>query len=205
MGLYATYLLPRLIDLAMRDGGVMRLRGAWVPKARGRVLELGMGSGLNLPFYSSDVTRVFAVDPSRELQRMARRRAAGTTVGVEFLTQSAEAPLPLEAGSIDTVVTTWTLCSIPDAVKALEQAKRVLKMDGRLIFVEHGRSHDPGVLAWQDRLTPIWRHIGGGCHLNRPIDRLITAAGFRIAELETGYLPGPRPMTFTYQGSAQPA
>ncbi|HYV56817.1 MAG TPA: class I SAM-dependent methyltransferase [Candidatus Nitrosopolaris sp.] len=205
MGIYAKYVLPHIIDIVMRNKDATRLRASWIPKARGRVLELGVGSGLNLSFYTPDVTRIFAVDPSRELQSMARERAAKTHLEVEFLTQSAEEPLPLEARSIDTVVTTWTLCSIPHAVAALRQARRVLKPEGRLIFVEHGRAPDPGVVAWQDRITPLWRYIGGGCHLNRGIEHIIGQAGFRIAQLETGYLPGPRPMTFTYQGYAQAA
>ena len=103
---------------------------------------------------------------------------------------------------MDTVVVVWTLCSIADAPKALLQVNRVLKTSGRLIFVEHGHAPDPAVAVWQDRITPVWKRVGGGCHLNRKIDDLITAAGFRIVELKTGYLPGPRPMTYTYQGFA---
>jgi ubiquinone/menaquinone biosynthesis C-methylase UbiE len=204
MGLYAKYVLPRIIDVAMRNRETARLRAEWVPQARGEVLEVGIGSGLNLPFYSPEVQCVHGVDPSIELQRMARKRATRGTMKVEFLSQSAEEPLPLASASIDTVLLTWTLCSITDAPAALQQMKRVLKPSGRLIFLEHGRAPDPGVVAWQDRLTPVWRHIAGGCHLNRKIDELITAAGFRIDELKTCYLPGPRPMTYTYQGFARP-
>ena len=203
MGFYAKYVLPRLIDIAMRNKDTARLRAEWVPQARGEVLEIGIGSGLNLPFYSSQVQHVYGVDPSVELQRMARKRAGAVSIKVEFLSQSAEEPLPLANASMDTVVVTWTLCSIPNISQVLLQMKRVLKADGRLIFLEHGRAPDSGVVAWQDRLTPIWKHIGGGCHLNRKIDELITAAGFQIVELRTCYLPGPRPMTYTYQGLAQ--
>lgn len=170
-------------------------------QTRGDVLEVGIGSGLNLGFYTQQVSRVHGVDPSLELQRMARKRAG--RIDVEFLLQSAEDPLPLPSESIDTVVLTWTLCSIRDPEKALQEMKRVLRPDGQLIFVEHGRAPDSGVAAWQDRLTPIWKHIGGGCHLNRKIDEIIMQAGFRIAELTTSYIPGPRPMTYTYQGAAQ--
>lgn len=205
MGFYAHYILPRLTDLAMRNKESAGLRAAWIPHARGEVLEVGIGSGLNLPFYSPDVQRVHGVDPSVELQRMARKRAAAGPLKVELLSQSAEEPLPLANESIDTVVVTWSLCSIADAPKALRQMKRVLKVSGRLIFLEHGRAPDPGVVAWQDRLTPIWKRIAGGCHLNRKIDEIITAAGFQIVELKTCYLPGPRPMTYTYQGFGQPA
>jgi ubiquinone/menaquinone biosynthesis C-methylase UbiE len=167
------------------------------------VLEVGIGSGLNLPFYSPEVTRVYGVDPSVELGRLARRRAAAGSTKVEFLLQTAEEELPLANASMDTVVVTWTLCSIPNALSALQEMKRVLKPGGRLIFLEHGRAPDPGVRVWQNRLTPFWKRIGGGCHLNRKIDELITEAGFQISELTTGYLPGPRPMTYTYQGFAQ--
>jgi ubiquinone/menaquinone biosynthesis C-methylase UbiE len=186
----------------MRNKDVARLRAAAIPQARGDVLEIGIGSGLNLPFYTSEVKRVYGVDPSLELQQMARKRAATRPINVEFLSQSAEEPLPLPNESVDTIVMTWTLCSIPNAPKALEQMKRVLKPGGHLIFVEHGRAPDHGVAVWQDRLTPAWKRIGGGCHLNRKVDELITKAGFQITDLRTFYLPGPRPMTYTYQGLA---
>jgi SAM-dependent methyltransferase len=202
VGVYAKYVLPRIIDIAMRNEETTRLRAAWVPHARGEVLEIGIGSGLNLPFYSSNVHRVYGVDPSVELQRMARKRAMAGPIEVEFLSQSAEEQLPFANASIDTVVITWALCSIPNAPKALQQVKRVLKASGRVIFLEHGRAPDPGIAVWQDQITPFWKHIGGGCHLNRKIDDLIMAAGFRIAELKTCYLTGPRPMTYTYQGVA---
>jgi ubiquinone/menaquinone biosynthesis C-methylase UbiE len=205
MGFYAHHILPRVTDLAMRNKESARLRAAWIPHARGEVLEVGIGSGLNLPWYSSEVRRVYGVDPSLELQRMAQKRAAAAAIKVQLLSQSAEEPLPLANASIDTIVITWTLCSIANAPTALQQMKRVLKASGRLIFLEHGRAPDPAVVAWQDRLTPIWKRVTGGCHLNRKIDDLITAAGFQIVELKTCYLPGPRPMTYTYQGFGQPA
>ena len=128
---------------------------------------------------------------------------ADVPIRVEFIAQSAEERLAVADESIDTVVVTWTLCSIPNAPKALEQMRRVLKRDGRLIFIEHGRVPDPGVALWQDRLTPLWRRIFGGCRLNRKVDELIGAAGFQILELKTCYLPGPRLTTYTYQGCAQ--
>lgn len=205
MGIYARYIFPRFIDLVMRDKEATRLRAAWVPRAHGVVLEVGIGSGLNLPFYSSEVKRIYGVDPSAELQEMARARATQSHRDVVFLTQSSEVPLPLDPRSIDTAVITWAMCSIPNVFKALEQVKRVLKPEGRLIFLEHGRAPEPGVVIWQDRMTPLWKRIGCGCHLNRRIDALITQAGFRIAELTAGYLPGPRLMTYTYQGYAQPS
>ena len=204
MGIYARHVLPHIINMAMKNKDATRLRAVWVPQARGEVLEIGIGSGLNLPFYSSEVRHIVGVEPSLALQKMARERETARDIKVEFVSQSAEEPLPLSDQSIDTIVMTWTLCSIPDASKALAQMKRVLKSDGRLLFIEHGRAPEPSVVTWQDRLTPVWKHIGGGCHLNRRIDELITAAGFEIGELKTCYLPGPRPMTYTYQGFAQP-
>ena len=203
MGFYAKYMLPRVIDLAMRNAETARLRAAWIPHARGEVLEVGIGSGLNLAFYSAAVERVYGVDPSIELGRLAHKRAAAASTKVEFLSQSAEQPLPLRNASIDTVVLTWTLCSIPNAPAALQEMKRVLKPSGRLLFLEHGRAPDPAVAVWQDRMTPYWKRIAGGCHLNRKIDALLTESGFLITELNTCYLPGPRPMTYTYQGFAQ--
>ena len=204
MGFYARRVLPYIINLAMKNKDATRLREVWVPRARGEVLEIGIGSGLNLPFYSSEVERVYGVEPSLALQDMARRSQAAGRTKVEFLSQSAEDPLPLPDQSIDTIVMTWTLCSIPNPSQALAQMRRVVKTQGRLLFIEHGRAPDLGVVAWQDRLTPIWKKIGGGCHLNRKIDELIVSAGFQIAELKTYYLPGPRPMTYTYQGFAEP-
>ncbi len=203
MGLYSKYVLPRFIDLGMRNKEATRLRAAWIPRARGEVLEVGIGSGLNLPFYSADVYRIYGVDPSLELQRMARKKTVPAPIQVEYLSQSAEQELPLADASIDTVVVTWTLCSIANAPKALREMKRVMKANGRLLFVEHGRAPDSRIAVWQDRITPVWKHIAGGCHLNRKIDDLITGAGFRITELKTSYLTGPPPMTYTYQGFAE--
>jgi ubiquinone/menaquinone biosynthesis C-methylase UbiE len=203
VGAYTKYILPRIIDVVMKNKDMARLRADWVPHAHGDVLEIGIGSGLNLPFYSSQVRSLYGVDPSIELQRKAKIRAASATAKVEFLSQSAEEALPLSDQSVDTVVITWTLCSIADPPSALREMKRVLKPSGRLIFVEHGRAPDPKVSSWQDRITPVWRRIGGGCHLNRKIDVLLMEAGFKIEELETKYLPGPRPMTYTYQGFAR--
>ena len=202
MGFYARRVLPHLINVAMKNKEATRLRGVWVPQARGSVMEIGIGSGLNLPFYSSKVECVYGVEPSPELQKMAEERAKRANTKVEFLSQSAEDAIDLADQSVDTVVMTWTLCSIPDPMKALAQMKRLLKPDGRMLFIEHGKSPDAGVARWQTRLTPVWRKIGGGCHLNRKIDDLLRAAGFEIQELKTCYLPGPRPMTYTYQGFA---
>ena len=202
MGFYSKHILPHLIDLAMRNTETARVRAEWVPEASGDVLEIGVGSGLNLPLYTSNVRRVYAVDPSRELQVMAGKRSAGLALKIEFISQSAEEPIPIPDQSIDTVVMTWTLCSIANPTKALEQMKRVLRPSGRLLFIEHGRSPNPRVAAWQDRLTPAWKRIGGGCHLNRNVGELLSEGGFRVSSLKNFYLRGPRPMTYTYQGVA---
>src|SRR2546428_5744991 len=178
MGLYAKYIWPVLIDVGMRNKDTPRLRAAWIPHARGDVLEIGIGSGLNLPYYSPDVQRVYGVDPSLELQRMARKRAAAGRLPVEFLAQSAEPPLPLPNASIDSVVVTWALCSIPDVSPALQQMRRVLKPSGRLIFLEHGRAADPRVVAWQDRLTPRGSRFTAACPLNPKADEPTAAPGF---------------------------
>jgi ubiquinone/menaquinone biosynthesis C-methylase UbiE len=167
------------------------------------VLEIGIGSRLNLRFYSPEVRHVYGVDPSVELQRMAAEIASAVPFEVTFLLQSAEQPIPLGDSSSDTVVVTWTLCSIPNPVLALQQMRRVLRPSGRMIYIEHGWSPDSRVRVWQDWITAAWRRIGGGCHLNRKVDDLIRAAGFQISEQKTFYPPGPRPMTYTYQGVAR--
>ena len=204
MGFYRKYLLPTLTDLAMRSRTLRPERARWVPLASGVVLEVGVGSGLNLPIYSREVQQLYALDPSEALLRMARSRAARAAFPVEFLCQPAEA-IPLADGSVDTVVTTWTLCTIPDPVTALVEMRRVLRPEGRLIFVEHGRSPDPAVARWQDRLTPLWRSVAGGCHLNRPIDLLLRSGGFEALEVNRGYVAGPRVSSYLYRGMARPA
>jgi len=203
MGFYQDQILPFVIDLAMRQRNLAAYRNRVVPAAEGRVLEIGIGSGLNLPFYARKAERVIGLDPSPKLLSMARQAARRSMGAVEFLEGSAEA-IPLADRSVDTVVTTWTLCSIPNASGALGEMRRVLKPGGRLLFVEHGRSPDPSVRRWQDVLTPVWKRIGGGCHLNRTIGALIEAAGFQFERIDTGYMRGPRPLTFMYEGGARP-
>ena len=202
MSFYERRLLPRLIDLAMRNKEVKRYRGKLVPAAAGKVLEIGAGSGLNLPFYGPQVRRLHALDPSEALLRMASRKLPGAHFRVDLLQGSAE-EIPLADRSVDTVVTTWTLCSIPDVAKALREARRVLKPGGSLLFVEHGHAPDASVAAWQRRIEPLWKPLAGGCHLTRRIDQLIRDAGFSIDELENEYLKGPRPLTYTYCGRAR--
>ncbi len=203
MGIYARRILPRLIDFGMRRKPLLRLREALVATARGQVLEIGVGSGLNLPFYQRDLEGLWGIDPSPELLAMARAQAAWVHFPVSLGEGRAE-ELPLDDYSVDSVVMTWTLCSIAEPEQALAEIRRVLRPGGSLIFIEHGQAPEAGVRGWQDRLTPVWRRVAGGCHLNRPIDRLIEGSGLRLAELETGYLvKGPRPLTFHYRGRAQ--
>ena len=204
MNFYDRWVLPWLTDLCMRNKEARRYRELMIPLASGRVLEVGFGSGLNLPFYSAGVRHLFALEPSPELRKMAGRRINGTRFTVEFLDRSAE-EIPLERASVDTVVTTWTLCTIPDAARALQEMKRVLKPGGVLLFVEHGLAPEPGVQAWQHRLNPLWNRIGGGCNLDRQIADLIVQSGFRFGELKTEYVKGLKPMSFTYGGWACPA
>ncbi|WP_457664225.1 class I SAM-dependent methyltransferase [Sinorhizobium medicae] len=202
MGIYSDVILPKLCDLSMRNVRLHPYRKRVVGAAEGRVLEIGSGSGLNLPFYRRDVREILALEPDPALLAMARR-VPHTEIPVNFMEASAEA-IPLDDNSIDTVVTTWTLCTIPGAAAALTEMRRVLRPQGKLLFVEHGLSPDRGVRWWQDRLTPIWGRISGGCHLNRPIRSIIENGGFRIDRIETGYMQGPKPMTFMYEGSARP-
>jgi ubiquinone/menaquinone biosynthesis C-methylase UbiE len=204
MGVYERYVLPRLTDLSMRNAAARAERARLIPEASGVVLEVGVGSGLNLPLYGPEVRRLYALDPSLELWRLACGRAAAAPFPVEFLLGSAER-IPLKDMSVDTVVTTWTLCTIPDPGRALGEMRRVLKPKGTLVFIEHGRAPEPGVRRWQERLTPLWRRIGGGCTLDRPIDALIGDSGFDVARLEPGYGRGPRVLSYLYRGLARPA
>jgi ubiquinone/menaquinone biosynthesis C-methylase UbiE len=201
MGLYERWIVPRLLDLAMRNGVLDHYRQRTIETARGLVLEVGVGSGLNLPLYGPAVTHVFGLDPSPELLRLASRRAADLAIPVSLLRASAE-HLPLADAVFDTIVMTWTLCSIPKPIAALTEMRRVLRPGGRLLFVEHGLSPEIRTARWQHRLTPYWRRISGGCHLDRKMDELIRAAGFQVDAVETGYMTGPKPWTFMYQGSA---
>jgi ubiquinone/menaquinone biosynthesis C-methylase UbiE len=203
MGLYSKYVLPHLIDAACRTPDVSELRKQALPAAHGIVVEVGIGSALNLPYYSTNVTHLYGIDASSGLLEMARRRAGGAPFPVTLLHQTAER-IPLENHSADTVVMTWVLCSIADDHKTLQEIERILKPTGRLLFLEHGLAPEPKVQSWQNCLTPAWKLIAGGCCLNKKIDSLISRAGFTITELHNFYMPGPRPMTYTYRGFAEP-
>ena len=205
MSIYQDRVLPYLIHLSMRQGNLATYRQRLLSAADGRILEIGVGSGHNFRYYSERANHVIGLDPSTKLLSMAREtiRSQAFPFPVELLKASAEA-IPLRSGSLDTVVTTWTLCTIPNVTSALAEMCRVLKPDGRFLFVEHGLSPDPAVRRWQDRLTPIWKRISGGCHLNRAISQLVQDAGFRIDRIETGYMKGLKPMTYMYEGFARP-
>ena len=204
MNLYDKYLLPYLIDLACGIKPVQRQRAKVVPRASGKVLEIGIGTGRNLPFYDkSRLTELTGLDPAEQMNRLAQKRMRKAGINVRLLTLSAE-EIPEANASFDTLLMTFTLCSIPDPVKALKEMRRVLKPDGQLLFCEHGAAPDASVRRWQDRLTPLWKPLAGGCHLNRDIPALLKEGGFKVDELETMYLPGPRPLTFNYWGTALP-
>jgi ubiquinone/menaquinone biosynthesis C-methylase UbiE len=203
MGFYDAWLFPRVLDLVMQQKQMIPFRKRVGEAASGRVLDIGIGSGLNLPFYRQQADHVYGVDPSAELLQFAEARARETKVPVELLRGSGEA-LPLDDKCVDTVVMTFTLCTVNDTARTLAEIRRVLKPGGVLLFAEHGRVPEISVARWQDRLTPIWKRVAGGCHLNRKPDDLMQAAGFQIEKLETSYLKAPRAMGYVYSGSARP-
>jgi ubiquinone/menaquinone biosynthesis C-methylase UbiE len=203
MSFYGTCIVPHLVHLAMRNRRLLPYRERTISAAEGRVLEIGVGSGLNLPFYAGHVKEIIGLEPAPRLLSMARNQARHVSLPVKLIEGSAEA-IPLDSGSVDTVVTTWTLCTIPAVTQAIGEMRRVLKPGGQLLFVEHGLAPDASVRKWQDWLTPAWKRIGGGCHLNRSIQSLIEQNGFKLTHLEAGYMQGPKPMAFLYQGSASP-
>lgn len=205
MNPYDRFVLPYVIDIACGMKAIQQEREQLVSRARGRVLEIGIGTGRNLPFYDRDkLESLCGLDPAAQMHGLARKRARKAQLQVELLTLPAER-IPAEDESFDTVLTTFTLCTIPDAATALCEMRRVLKTDGILLFCEHGRAPDAGVRRWQDRLTPAWKPIAGGCHLNRDIPALLDAGGFAVTELVADYLPGPRVMTYVYRGAAMRA
>ncbi len=203
MGFYERHILPRIINLACGMEAIGQQRAKLVPQAGGVVLEVGMGPGHNLRYYDpTRLTRLIGLDPSASSMTMAARRAAGLGLAVEFLCLDGES-IPLAEASVDTVVLTYTLCTIPDPAPALARMRQVLKPGGRLLFAEHGRAPDARVARQQDRLNPIWKRLFGGCHLNREIPGLLRAAGFRLDALDAAYLPGaPKFAGFNYLGTA---
>jgi ubiquinone/menaquinone biosynthesis C-methylase UbiE len=202
MGFYREWIIPYLVQTSMRHEALVAYRERTVSCAAGQILEIGIGSGLNLRYYGDRAKHVIGLDPSAKLLAMADKADRRTDLSVELVKGSAEI-IPIEDKTIDTVLTTWTLCSVADVNRALSEMRRVLKPNGLLLFVEHGLSPDDEVHRWQDRLNPIWKCVAGGCNLNRAIAQLIQVAGFRIERMDTGYMKGPKPMTFMYEGRAR--
>jgi ubiquinone/menaquinone biosynthesis C-methylase UbiE len=193
---------PSLADRSI-DAPIAARALSKVSAASGRVLEIGIGSGLNLPFYGNGVSQIIGIEPSAKLLDMTRATSRQKSMPLDLIEGTAEA-IPIDDRSIDTVVTTWTMCSIPVLEQAIQEMRRVLRPGGRLLFVEHGRAPEPRVRWFQDRLTPVWKRFSGGCHLNRAIEDIVGRAGFRFEHLDKGYMRGPKAMTFMYEGSARP-
>lgn len=201
MGLWSDSLLPRVLGKFMKGGDCEPERSPALEGARGRVLELGFGSGLNLPHYPDGVTELLALEPAQVNRKLAKERVEQAPFPVEWVGLEGES-VPLDDASVDTVVSTWTLCTIPNLQAALSEAKRVLRPDGELLFLEHGHSPDAKVARWQRRLEPLQKFCFGGCHLTRRHDEELTQAGFEIQKLETYYMKGPKPMSWMYRGRA---
>jgi ubiquinone/menaquinone biosynthesis C-methylase UbiE len=201
MGFYDDQVVPRVIDVMLGMKELVPLRERVTSGVEGEVLEVGFGSGRNVPFYPPSTTRVRAVDPATVGRKLAASRVEASPVPVEYVGLDGES-LPLPDESVDHVLTTWTLCTIPDVERALGEIRRVLRRGGALHFLEHGRSPDTKVAAWQDRLTPIQRRIAGGCHLNRPIDDLVRGSGLEVRSLDRYYLNGPKALGYMFEGVA---
>lgn len=201
MPLWTDRILPYFVHLTLKDAEIAKVRQKYLGDAHGEVLEIGFGSGLSLPALSTQVRKLVAVEPSDTAWKIAGDAVRLAPFPVERLATSAEA-IPLPDGSVDEAVSSFTLCTIPDAGKALREILRVLRPGGRFRFVEHGRSPEAGVARWQDRLTPLQKRVAGGCHLNREIDRIIREAGFRIDLLDRFYVRGPKLATHLYSGTA---
>lgn len=202
MSLYRDHVLPRVINRVCATKLSEPLRERACAPLAGRVVEIGFGSGLNVPHYPSAVTSVDAVDPSDVAWHLAADRVSSARATVTRTGRDAQ-DLAYDDDAFDTALSTWTMCTVPDAPRALAEIRRVLKPGGELRFVEHGRAPEPGVRRWQNRATPTWKRITGGCHLNREIDALLAAAGFELTELVTAYAPGPKILTYFYTGRAR--
>jgi ubiquinone/menaquinone biosynthesis C-methylase UbiE len=201
MGFYDEQLLPRFTNIVMARREFIPIRARVAAGLDGDVLEVGFGSGLNVPHYPAAVSRVRAVDPATLGRKLAARKVAESAVPVEYIGLEGQ-ELPLAPGSVDHVLTTWTLCTIPDVERALGEIRRVLRPGGSFHFVEHGRSPDAKVARWQDRLTPLQRRVAGGCHLNRPIDELVVSSGLELARIDNYYAKGPRSFGYMFEGLA---
>ena len=201
---YEKYLLPKLLDTCCSTKPVNYQRKKIVPHASGTILEIGIGSGLNIPFYDkSKVEKIYGLDPSPELCEMAKQAADKNEINIDFLLNGAE-EIKLKSNSIDTVLLTYTLCTIPNPFDALREIKRVMKSDARILFCEHGIAPDKKVLKWQNRINPIWGKLFGGCNINRDIPNIFLESGFKISNLEQMYLPStPKIVGYNYWGNAE--
>jgi len=205
MGFYGDRVLPHVINVVMNTKQTRSIRERVCADLKGEVLEIGFGTGHNLPYLPADVARLLAVEPSGRSVELARERIAATPIEVEVVGLDGQR-LPVEDGSVDAVLCTWSLCTIPDGVAAVREARRVLRPGGRFHFIEHGAAPDAKVRRWQDRLNPIQNRIGGGCNLNRAIDSIIEAGGFNITKLDRYYNAGePKAFGAMYEGVAVPA
>jgi ubiquinone/menaquinone biosynthesis C-methylase UbiE len=202
MGIYSRFVMPKLVHFTCGQKPAMKQREKIIPLAQGRVLEIGIGSGLNIPYYdAAKVDHLWGIDPSTEMWAIARKNAAEHHLDAEFMESGAES-IPLDNNVADTVVMTYTMCTIPQVGSALDEIRRVLKPGGKLLFCEHGQAPDKSVRQWQERMNPIWNVLGGGCNLNRPIPSLLEESGFRSSDMQTMYIPGWKPACFNYWGSA---
>lgn len=201
MGFYDDQIVPRMINLVCGMSQLLPIRERVTSALQGDVLEIGFGSGLNLPYYGSDVTKIYAVDPSATGKKLASKRITACKIPLEWSGLDGQR-LALPDASVDAVLSTFTFCTIPDLAAALAEARRVLRPNGTLHFLEHGRSPDAGVAKWQDRLNPLQQRMCGGCNLNRSIDKHVQDAGFRIETLQTYYLPGPKFAAHMFEGRA---
>ena len=204
MGFYDKYILPKFLNCACGTKPINYQREKIVPLAKGIVLDIGIGSGLNIPFYNkSNIDHLYGLDPSKELLKIAKPLAKKNELEIEFLQCGAEA-IPLPDQSIDTVLITYTMCTIPDIKLSNSEIMRVLKPEGQLLFCEHGLAPDKNIAKWQRRINPIWSKIAGGCNLNRDIPKLITSSGFKISNMEEMYLPStPKFAGYNYWGVAK--
>ena len=205
MSFYEKYILPRFLNCACASEPITYQRKKVVPLAEGKILEVGIGSGLNLPFYNkSKIEEIWGIDPSEELNAMAKKVAIKEDINVNFITSSAE-DIPFPNDYFDTVLITYTMCTIPSVLQANKEIRRVLKHNGKMIFCEHGVSPDENIKKWQKRLNSIWGKIAGGCNINRNIPKLIKSSGFKIVEMDEMYLPKtPRIAGYNYWGYAKP-
>ena len=202
MNLYDRYVMPLLIDTCCGLKDIQAQRAQLLPRAEGKVLEIGIGTGRNLEFYDpTKLTSLQGLDPADQMHSKAQKRARAAGLDVELITQSAQ-QIPAPDATYDTVVCTFTLCTIPDPVTALREMRRVLKPGGKLLFCEHGRSPEASVQRWQDRLTPWWKPFAGGCHLNRDVRAMLNDGGFAPTEIESSYLNGPKPLVYVTRGVA---